>query len=807
MYSLGGTVLSSVTSDFNGDRRSDILSYVAPASTSASTPWGVTLALANSNGSFGTPKLLASFAANTFGYVAAGDFNGDGKIDFAVALVKHGVSTGTIHVYLGNGDGTFRASKTIAYSGGEPLSLRAGKITSDTRSDLLLGVSTGPAGAVQVFAGNGDGTFAAPKITNTWDLTYNIAMGDLNRDGKLDLAIVGGGDYQILLGRGDGTFTVKPAVQIPGGLGGYGESVIADYDNDGIPDLIATNEATPAAFSGTGEIPSLFVLKGFGDGSFNGGTFVDAGNSGFGVTLGDFTGDGRQDLAVYNALSSTVALKLASGATGLTSAPASKYSVGGDFHTFVTLLSGDVNGDGKRDLLVVTQSGVQVLLGTGGGRLRAPAATDIQSFSEDLKATDLNHDGFSDLVIRGIDIGNQFQPIENLYLALGNGTQMLTKKPSIFAVAGPDGLGPLGLGNFNTDGNIDIVMRWGVLFNNGNAQFTQPNATPANIGSSPHTIADYDTAAGDLNGDGKADLVSAELTSLTVTLGNGDGTFKPEVNYSLGGTDANAVILRDMNGDGKLDALTANYGSSTVSVLLGNGNGTFQPAKEFSVTTHPLAITVGDFNGDGKLDIAVASATKISTLLGNGLGGFTTGTTFTAGAGIQGIAAVPLRGNGIADLVVADMKGKSVRLFYGNGNGTFGGAIVYPVGDNPTSIVTGDFNADGAQDVAVTLNRSTAIPVFLNQGGTQIDEEASQSTQGVVISALVRPSLPESPTPTGTVTFREGTKIIGTVTLSGGSGRFTATSLSKGEHTVVGTYNGNSNYNKRTGGTLTFPVQ
>lgn len=193
---------------------------------------------------------------------------------------------------------------------------------------------------------------------------------------------------------GDGTFIVKTEVFLTGGLGGYGPSVITDYDDDGVPDLIATNEGTPSDFPGTGEIPSLFVLKGFGDRTFNGGKFVDAGNSGLGLTLGDFTGDGRQDLAIYNGMSSTVALKLASSTTGLTSVPAARYGVVGDYHLFVTLLSGDVNGDGTRDLLVVAHAGVQVLLGTGGGHMRAPAATEIQSFSEDLKATDLNHDGF-----------------------------------------------------------------------------------------------------------------------------------------------------------------------------------------------------------------------------------------------------------------------------------------------------------------------------------------------------------------------------------------------------------------------------
>jgi Bacterial Ig-like domain (group 3)/FG-GAP-like repeat len=353
-------------------------------------------------------------------------------------------------------------------------------------------------------------------------------------------------------------------------------------------------------------------------------------------------------------------------------------------------------------------------------------------------------------------------------------------------------------------------MRYGVMFNNGAAQFSGPNSTPPFIPGSPKTLADYDTAGGDLNGDGKADLVSAGQSELAVQLGNGDGTFKPEVNYSLGGTNANAVILRYMNGDGKLDAMTANYDSWTVSVFLGNGNGTFQAAKEYGVTPNPRTITIGDFDRDGKLDIAIASATKISILLGNGSGGFTMGTTFTAGADIQGIAAEPLRGNGITDLVVADGSGRSVRLFYGNGNGTFSVANVYPVGANPTSIVTGDFNADGAQDVAVALNASTAVPVFYNQGGTHITETASTTSpafgQAVTLHATLSASIPGNSTPTGTVTFKQGSTVLGTATLSGGKASFTTSSLSRGGHTVAAVYNGSFTFNSHTSGGVTVTV-
>ena len=185
-------------------------------------------------------------------------------------------------------------------------------------------------------------------------------------------------------------------------------AVIADYDNDGIPDLIIANQGNIVGYSGTGEIPSLFVLSGYGDGTFRTGTPIDAGNSGYGVALGDFTPDGRPDLVVYNGLSSDLAIKIASSTNGLKNAPL-RYAVGVENSTFVALLSGDVNGDGKRDILFVSSAGVHVLLAIGAGHMAAPSATEIQSYSVDLKSTDLNHDGFADLVIRGIEQRNPSQ--------------------------------------------------------------------------------------------------------------------------------------------------------------------------------------------------------------------------------------------------------------------------------------------------------------------------------------------------------------------------------------------------------------
>jgi hypothetical protein len=762
--------------------------------------------LATSTGAYTSPKVISILPANTTGFVGAGDFNHDGNIDFAAAL-----STGVIQVFLGNGDGTFQAPKTIPFTG-TAVGLLAGKFTGGSSSDLALFIATNSTGAVKLYASNGNGTFATPKSTTLTIGPFVQVIGDVNRDGKLDLVVSNQLNlYQVLLGNGDGTFRAQKSNLLSGIVGAI---AIADYNGDSVPDLIFANEGDTIDYTGTGETPSLLVLTGYGDGTFNNTNPIrdNAGNSGFGLSMGDFNNDGRADLVVYNGISSTVSMKLMSPGGRQVFPAIASYAVWRNFREFVALLNGDTNGDGKRDALVVMKSGVQVLQGTNGGYLRAPAATDLGSYSLDLKSSDFNRDNFADLMIRGFDGGPKGTfSVETLYTAFGNGNiiQKLNTGPGIYSSPEDVALGPLGISNFDQNGAVDLLTGQGVLFNNGSGTFSAPTSIPANIGSSGHSTADLATVAGDLNGDGKADLVTVGQTQLTVTLGNGDGTFKPEVNYSLGGTMGNAVLVRDINGDGKLDAVTANYDSSSVSVFLGKGDGTFQAPKEYTVTANPFDVAIGDFNGDGKLDIAVTSTNKITILLNNGSGGFTTGTTFTAGTFLEGITAASLRANGLADLMVVDNSESSMRLFYCNGNGTFAPAVVYKLGSTPTSIVSGDFNGDGAPDAAVTLNSSTAIPVFFNQGGVQMEETEGQSIQtGVVaISATVRPTTPGNPTPTGTVAFREGSTILATETLSGGTARFTTSSLSKGQHRIVVTYNGSSVYNKRTGGTLTFPVQ
>jgi uncharacterized protein (TIGR03437 family) len=218
-------------------------------------------------------------------------------------------------------------------------------------------------------------------------------------------------------------------------------------------------------------------------------------------------------------------------------------------------------------------------------------------------------------------------------------------------------------------------------------------------------------AVGDFNGDGRADLVTANYggnKDVSVLLGNGDGTFQRAVNYGTGGLPL-SVAVGDFNGDGKPDLAIANY---SISVLLGNGDGTFKRAVTYGTSNASWSVAVGDFNGDGKLDLATANLVpgaiggngNVSVLLGNGDGTFRAPVNYGAGNAPYFIAVGDFNGDGKADLAVANSKDNNVGVLLGNGDGTFQAPMNYAAGTSPYSIAVGDFNGDGRADLAIANN-------------------------------------------------------------------------------------------------------
>jgi len=226
------------------------------------------------------------------------------------------------------------------------------------------------------------------------------------------------------------------------------------------------------------------------------------------------------------------------------------------------------------------------------------------------------------------------------------------------------------------------------------------------------------SAIGDLNGDGKPDAVVANHAthSVTVLLGNGDGTFPPGVDYSTG-LGPNGVALAHLDSDSHLDMVVACY-DGYVCVSLGNGDGTFQAHVEYGAGSGPVAVCAADFDEDGNLDLVVANilGNNVSVLLGNGDGTFEIAVDYSAWLKPRYVATGDLNEDGALDIAVPNENGSVATVLLGNGDGTFGTPVQYYCGGMPFCIAISDLNDDGHLDLAVAERTGGSVVVLLGDG-------------------------------------------------------------------------------------------
>lgn len=420
-----------------------------------------------------------------------------------------------------------------------------------------------------------------------------------------------------------------------------------------------------------------------------------------------------------------------------------------------------------------------------------------------LVVADFNNDGKADLAVV-----NQNDPDPACYpgggfgtisILLGNGDGTFSKKTMCFQGEGRGTAGPLLVaGDFNGDGNADLVASYvgvGMSFQrflgNGDGTFTgsfQGNGSLDYI-SGP--------VAGDFNGDGNLDLAfTADNTGYDTVfdlLGNGDGTFTPGAGFSQY-LHIGSLAVGDFNNDGILDlAVSGNQGTT---ILLGSGDGAFVLAPSQPPITVGGAVTTGDFDGDGNLDLAIAAGSNLTILKGNGDGTFAvvSGEPPSSGSGL--VTTADLNGDGKLDLIFTGSN--TISIFLGNGDGTFQPALNETVGNSPAAIGIGDFNGDGRLDLAVTNSSDNTISILrqtLAAPKVSVTLTSSQNPSLVDQSVTYNAAVSASPfIVTGSVSFKQGATVLGTVPLTNGQAAFTTTFTKSGTFSIVASYSGDQNY-------------
>jgi len=602
--------------------------------------------------------------------LSGADVNGDGRRD-----VLFGAPTG-MGVALVDGSGTLDDWTLL------PLTSRSNaRVLDDFDGDGALDIAavvTG--GQVAILLGNGDGTFGAPSNQRAGAIVVDVASGDFDGDGNVDLVTANNTlkTVALLLGNGDGTFGLPLAISVPQTPT---RLVTRDVDGDGALDLLVAS-SDPRGFA---------VVHGRGDGSFEFPVFHATSITPSRLFVTDIDGDGFAD-ALVSFSSDTLSLR--------------RGTAGGSFgaEETVTLTASftntelaDVTGDGELDLVGTAPSGSSsvarliVCAGNGDGTFDPAMFTDLHPFPTAIATTDLDDDGDLDVVVSHADT---LQPATTLVRGIGVGTydfpapypvNEIPFRPRIADFDGDD-LGDVVHGKFNPS---EFVMRRSDAF----GALGPPVTVLANT-----FVVDVQTL--DVDGDGARDIVAIDDVGKSVVVAHGDGDGGFDVTLELPtGIRPQALEIADVNADGRLDLLVYEDWANVVLTFLATGPRTYAPALSTPLPSSFRVFVAADVDGDTKVDLVLVNANphRIDVLPGLGNGAFGAAQTQSAPENVFDAVAADLDVDGDFDLVLSSPLGTHVLL--GDGSGNFLAQSVLPLSRTLEAPIVVDIDRDGHLDL------------------------------------------------------------------------------------------------------------